>query len=85
MSYATTALSPVEQAKVPTPGYLPLTWDELVRAVNARIYGYLEPASGEPWGQIVTISSPYDLERFEGRLSFAWTSDATVVDLIGRA
>lgn len=91
MPYATTALTPDEQAKVPTPGYTPLTWDELVLAADLpvadrpRIYGYIEPLEGEPHGQIVKIASGYYVERYEGRLSFAWMSGTTIADLIGRA
>lgn len=76
--YATTALTPDEQSKVPTPGYFPLTWDELARTVDtgARIYGYLEPADGAQWGEIVAVGTTAQLERYAGRLSFAWLPDA---------
>lgn len=59
------------------------------RALNAaaahrpRIYAYLE--RGECAGQIVSLKSLYDLERFEGLLGFAWTSANTLADLVSPA
>lgn len=90
MPYATTALSPAEQAKIPTPGYTPLLWDELITAMSLprgqrpRTYGYIEPGGDGSDGQIVTIRSGYDVLRYENRLSFAWMSDTTIADLISR-
>lgn len=91
MAFATTALTPTEQAKVPTPGYVPLTFAELELAMSResgarpRVYGYIEPLEGEPWGQIVTLASQYSVDLYAGRLSFAWLSNTTISDLIGRA
>lgn len=88
MAFVATSLTPADQAKVPTPGYTPLTWDELATAValpvgeRPRLYGYLEDGNG---GQIVTIRSQYDLERFDNLISFAWMSGTTIADLIRRA
>lgn len=90
MSYIATPLTAEEQAKIPTPGYVPLTWDELILATTAdladrpRVYGYIEPLEGEPHGQIVKLASSYYVERYEGRLSFAWMSGTTIADLVGR-
>ena len=59
------------------------------RALNApsgsrpRIYAYLE--RGDFAGQIVALRSLYDLERYETFIGFAWTSTATIADIIGRA
>lgn len=59
------------------------------RALNApsgsrpRIYAYLE--RGESGGQIVSLKSLYDLERYEGLLGFAWTSANTIADIVSPA
>lgn len=88
MSYVSTKLTPLEQSKVPTPGYVPLLWDELELALSLpsgqrpRIYGHLE---GEPWGQIVTLRSTWHLEQYSDLLSFAWLSNTTLADLVSRA
>ncbi len=91
MSYVATSLSPAEQAAVPTPNYAPLTFDELEMAMQLpsgqrpRTYGFVEPLEGEAHGQIVTIRSTYDLERYADRLSFAWLSNSSIRDLISRS
>lgn len=68
--FARTKLAPGDQAKVPTPGYLPLLADEVPLAIKAgkRVYAYLEESS-----EIVRIQSDYDLERFSNRVTFGWT------------
>lgn len=81
--YTPTKLTATEQSRVPTPNYTPLLWGELELAMSApsgqrpRTYGYLEDT-----GEIVAIRSPYDVERFTGRLSFAWLSHNTIADII---
>lgn len=81
-TYGGSALSPAEQALVPTPGYLPLLADEVSVAIEAgaRVYGYLEEQAC-----IVKLASEYDLERYSGRVTFAWTSNTTIADLVKRA
>ena len=80
--YIPSALTPDEQAKVPTPGFQMLSWDEIPGVIDAgiRVYGYLEDV-----GQITRIPSRYRLEEYEGRLSFAWSSSTTLSDLIRKA
>lgn len=88
--YATTALTPAEQAKVPAGAYTPLLWAELEKALSLpsgsrpRIYGYLEPTE-DRGGEIVAIRSQYYLDEYAGRLSFAWLSGTTIADLVRAA
>jgi hypothetical protein len=48
-----------------------------------RIYAYIE--RGEYAGQIVALRSLHNLEQHETNIGFAWTSDNTLADIIGRA
>lgn len=77
----------VEQAsRVPAGNFGMIDVHTAARALNApsgsrpRIYAYLE--RGESAGQIISLKSLYDLERYDGLLGFAWTSANTVADII---
>ena len=88
MSYTpfSTDLSPETVAKIPAGKYVLIDVHTTERALNApsgscpRIYAYLE--RGESAGQIVKLASLYYLEKYEGDIGFAWTSDNTLADLI---
>ena len=81
-----TALSADHVAKIPAGKHGMIDVHTAARALNApsgnrpRIYAYLE--RGECAGQIVSLKSVYDLERFDGLLGFAWTSGNAIADII---
>lgn len=84
-----TDLTPEQVAKVPAGIHGMVDAHTVERALNTtpenrpRIYAYLE--RGESGGQIIRLKSLFDMERFEGLIGFAWTSETTIADMIGRA
>ena len=62
-------------------------WDMLDKpsGERPRIYAYLEPEPGEAHGQIVKLTSRHYVEKYAGRISFAWTSNYTIRDIIHKA
>ena len=85
----TTSLDDAAVARIPAGDYGLVDAHTVIRALNApsghhpRIYAYLE--RGDFAGQIVSLRSLYDLERFDGLIGFAWTSANTIADLIAPA
>ena len=81
-----TELPPETVAKIPAGKYGLIDAHTTERALNApsgsrpRIYAYLE--RGESAGQIVKLASLYYLEKYDGDIGFAWTSENTLADLI---
>lgn len=90
MYYAafTTELSESDQAAIVGNGGI-IDVHTVARALNApsvhrpRIYAYLE--RGESAGQIVKLPSLSYLEKYETLIGFAWTSTASIYDLIRQA
>ena len=84
-----TDLTAEQVSRIPAGNYGMFDVHTTARALNApsgsrpRIYAYLE--RGESAGQIVSLKSLYDLERYEGLLGFAWTSANTIADIVSRA
>lgn len=82
-------LTAEELASIPRGKWGNVDVHTVARALNApsgsrpRIYAYIE--RGEFAGQIVSLKSLYDLERFDGLIGFAWTSENTIADIIRKA
>ena len=59
-------------------------WDMLNKPSEERprIYAYLEPLEGESHGQVVKLTSHARVLQYAGRISFAWTSNHTIRDII---
>ena len=88
--YATHNLTPEQVASVPAGAHTMLTPEQVIQAVHpgagsVRVYAYLTPADGQPHGELVKLSSLYYVEKYAGRIGFAWASGVTIADLIGRA
>lgn len=81
--YVLSALTPDERRRVARDPYVPLTWNELPDAIandRHRVYGYLE--GGAAPAEVVRLATLDDLERYRGRLAFAWIGGITVAQWI---